>query len=122
MLSRLKQETYTIIAATYVLNYITRHTSRKQTNQPAGICRWAVKMVLTGLGIRKYRSLELALYMFTIPCISIIFSSCLFICYACIACGSAHVFQLEFDVLHLSCTLIFSHVGLTEIDNLYKIC
>ena len=52
-------------------------------------------MVLYGLEITKYVSLQLATCMFTIRCISTIFCCLLFMCYHWIAKESAYVSQLE---------------------------
>ena len=62
-------------------NCIIRHMLTKWPDHPPGICRWGVRMVLKGLGIRKCVSSGLASCMFTIRCISIIFCCLLFICY-----------------------------------------
>ena len=62
-------------------NCIIRHMLTKWTDHPPSICRWGVRMVLKGLGIRKCVFSELASCMFNIRCISITFCCSLFMCY-----------------------------------------
>ena len=62
-------------------NCIMRHVLTKWTDYPPGICGWGLRMAVKGLGIRKFVSSGVTTCMFTIRCISIIFSFSVFICY-----------------------------------------
>ena len=88
-------------------NYIIRHMLMKWTDYQPGICRWGVRIVWKELGIMKCVLSGLASCMFTIRCISIMFSCSLFTCYHWMSLEPAYVSQSECDSLHLSWTLLY---------------